>query len=192
MTDSNNFKMAYPGGTLSDDSYGRLLSRGGRNLAMAVVFISKEVKSGSQRWHALSPGMRRSADKIINEVKNCNKAVLQTALMAAMGEAPATRAPLWIEKGDHNEQWLKMVGDNIKPIWPPRADGRVITGVAGGLAALAISFCRSHDAALAVSLLLPEPYGRQMFKMSYLANVLAASEIPSEMRKSLRVLLTKE
>ncbi len=168
--------------------YNKLLKRGGAALAFGALSAAKLVPK--QKWTSLAPSIKHAASENYDTILNLrNRAVLESSLDVAISHKSCTLAPLFIK--NISEDLIVTIGDAFSPLWPPVPEGKKLTGYEGGLAVLAIAFCRNMDRAKDVSKYLKKD-GCKMYRMSRLADIMIDEGIPSRTRKDLKIFIKQK
>jgi hypothetical protein len=171
----------------------RLLSRGGRILAVAALAHIGGQRAGQGPWHTLPPETISAAEEILYLLgRTGNPTVLEAVVRAAMAPEPATAAPKWAKPLWREPSSISRLGSSIDkkrlvPALGPRYGGP--SNREKGLAAVAVALCRSSDGLQALAERLPEKDGSELKRMASLAQALVEPKEPTAMRAEVRRLL---
>jgi hypothetical protein len=185
--------------SISDSKRGqtaKLLSRGGRILAVAAMAHIDGQRPGQGPWHTLSPENLAAVEEVLYMLSRVRTpSVLEAVIRAAMAPEPATAAPKWAEPLWRNPALISRVGKSfdaksLAPALGPKCADP--SDREKGIAAIAIAMCRSSDGLQALVEMLPEEDGAQLMRMARLAHVNVEPKEPSTIRAEVRRLLKDE
>jgi hypothetical protein len=164
------------------DARSALLRRGGTSFALAAVAFAR----GTRNWHALSVSLAHPADEIRSVIEeHPGASALAAAADRSFSDSPG-ELPDWLDA--LTDDGLILLGDRVAPFWPP-SGGAPLRGRDGGIAALAIAFCRRMDRIRAMGDRLPPEDARQLLRRARLAAVLLEPGAPSAMKRQIRALV---
>lgn len=167
-----------------------LVGRGSAMLALAATAHARGHRAVVDKWHVLSPQMKASAEQVLHVIeKGVSPELLTAAIQRAMSGEPITAVPKWAVPITNHPEVLSVIAadlpdDLVAPALPGNA--AEVDAHTRGLAALAVSLCRSRDTLTAIAATLPKADRNGVLRMSRLAQATVASGEPSRIRGELK------
>ncbi len=178
------------GSKQQNETASRLLRRGGQVFGLALMAHLHEAPGGSHRWYALTPDTRAAAEEIRPALAaSPDPQVVEAVIRASMSPGPAVSPPAWCRPLWDVPGLLRRVGgafseDELTNALGPFCDGA--SDRAKGIAALALSLCRSLDGLYAAAAHFEDNDGTELVRRGHLAHNTAEPGQPSGAGEKIR------
>ncbi|MBN2803958.1 MAG: hypothetical protein JXR91_12770 [Deltaproteobacteria bacterium] len=152
----------------------KLLNKGGEVFTIAAITFIKYGLNHS--YNALSPSTAHSVSKIYNIISNLeNIRDIELPLKIAVSDMLSTVAPSYLKNMSKKD--VENIGNQLTPLWPPVKTGTQLKGFDGGIAALAIAYCRNSDTVKDVAGILKQD-SSELIRKAALAQLLVTPGVP--------------